>query len=121
MSTETFSFKDYSLSPVDLIPADDDLDDEDFTEADERSARYARLGRLVDVDDVIEMVCSRLKESAQLRSVVEDAIADPHDPDRPHIHVSGALRLTNDVLVEVVTAVDDLISMLDVTTDEEVA
>jgi hypothetical protein len=87
------------------------------SEADERMARYARLGKLVDVEDVIEIVCARLKDSAQLRYLVEDAIADPHDTDRPRVHASDALRMAQDVLVEVVTAVDEQISVLDVVED----
>ena len=111
---QVLSFKDYSLSTVDLIPPDDLDDDERVSEADERMARYARLGKLVDVEKVIETVCARLKDSAQLRYLVEDAIADPHDTDRPRVHASDALRMAQDVLVEVVTAVDEQISVLDV-------
>ena len=71
----------------------------------------------MDIEDVIEVVCTRLKDSSQLRSLVEDAISDLHDPERPHIHASDALRMAQDVLVEVVTAVDDMISVLDVVED----
>jgi hypothetical protein len=42
---QVFSFKDYSLSTVDLIAPDDIDDDERVSEADERMARYARLGK----------------------------------------------------------------------------
>jgi hypothetical protein len=49
-----------------------------------------------------------------LRYLIEDAIADPHDPERPHVHINDALRMAQDVLVEVVTVVDDQISLLDV-------
>jgi hypothetical protein len=111
------SFKDYSLSTVDLIAPDDLDDDERVSEADERMARYARLGNRVDVEEVIAIVCARLKDSAQLRDLVEDAIADPHDADRPRVHVSDALRMAQDVLVEVVTAVDEQISVLGVVED----
>jgi hypothetical protein len=114
MEAQAFLPADYSLRTVDLIPPDDVDDDEPISEADERTARYARLGKLVDVEDVIEIVCARLKDSAQVHVMVEDAIADPHDPDRPQVHVSDALRMVQDVLVEVVTAVDEQISILDV-------
>jgi hypothetical protein len=109
---QVLSCKDYSLSTVDLIPPDDLDEDERVSEADERRARYARLGKRVDVDEVIATVCARLKDSAELRYLVEDAIADPHDADRPRVHVSDALRMAQDVLVEVVTAVDAQISGL---------
>jgi hypothetical protein len=49
MSEQAFSFKEFSLTSADLIPSDD-LDEDDLpSEADERTARYARLGKLVDV------------------------------------------------------------------------
>lgn len=108
---QEFSPRDFSLSPVDLIPP---ADNDEVSEVDARQLRYARLATLVDVDDIAEMVCARLKESAQLRYLIEDAIADPHDPERPHVHINDALRMAQDVLVEVVTAVDDQISLLDV-------
>jgi hypothetical protein len=115
-TNQPFSFKDYSLSPVDLMSEAED-DDLRGSEADTRQLHYARLGKLVDVEDVIEMVCARLKDSAQLRYLIEDAIADPHDQDRPHVHINDALKMAQDVLVEVVTAVDEQISILDVVED----
>ena len=62
---QVFIPRECSLSPVDLIPPDAD-EDGGFDEADERAARYARLGKLVDVEDIIEVVCTRLTESTQL-------------------------------------------------------
>jgi hypothetical protein len=106
------SCNDSSLSTVDLIPPDDLDEGERVSAADERRARYARLGKRLDVEEVIAIVCARLKESAELRDLVEDAIADPHDADRPRVHVSDALRMAQDVLVAVVTAVDAQISRL---------
>jgi hypothetical protein len=110
---QEFSPRDFSLSPVDLIPPEDSADDE-VSEVDARRLRYARLATLVDIDDIAEMVCARLKESVQLRYLIEDAIADPHDLERPHVHINDALHMAQDVLVEVVTAVDEQISLLDV-------
>jgi hypothetical protein len=114
MESQAFLPARYSLSPVDLIPEDDD---DQVGEVDARHLRYARLGQLVDVEDIAEMVCARLKDSAQLRYLIEDAIADPHDPERPHVHINDALKMAQDVLVEVVTAVDEQISVLDVVED----
>jgi phosphoribosyl 1,2-cyclic phosphodiesterase len=112
MESQVFLPAQYSISPVDLIP-DHDVDQE----VDARAARYARLATLVDIEDIAEMVCARLKDSAQLRYLIEDAIADPHDPERPHVHINDALKMAQDVLVEVVTAVDEQISVLDVVED----
>ena len=113
MDSQVFSPQAFSLSSVDLIPPDAD-EDSGFDEVDARLARYTRLGKLVDIEDIIEIVCARLKDSAQLPWLVEDAIADPHDTDRPRVHVSDALRMARDVLREVVTAVDEQISVFDV-------
>jgi hypothetical protein len=109
MESQVFSSATFSISAVDLIPPSepDELD-----EVDEPALDYRRYSRLVDIDDVLEVVASRLASSVELRSIIEDALRDPLDPDRPHIHISDALRLTTDVLVEVNTALDDVIGML---------
>jgi hypothetical protein len=109
MESQVFDPTAYAVSPVDLIPPDEP---EDLEEEDARRLDYRRFSRLVDVDDVMEVVCSRLSSSVELRSIIEDALRDPLDPDRPHIHINDALRLTTDVLVEVNTALDDVIGML---------
>jgi hypothetical protein len=114
MDSQVFSPQAFNLASTDLIPPDTD-EDGGIDEVDARQIRYVRLGKLVDIEDIIEIVCARLKDSAQLRWLVEDAIADPHDTDRPRVHVSDALRMARDVLREVVTAVDEQISVLDVT------
>jgi hypothetical protein len=112
MESQAFDPKAFSLSPVEMIPPDDD--DAEGNELSERQACYQRVARLVDPDDIAEMVCARLKDSVELRHVIEDAIADPHDTDRPRIHINDALMLAQDVLVEVVTAVNEMVSMLNV-------
>jgi hypothetical protein len=109
MESQVFDQKAYSLSPVDLIPPDEL---EDLGEVDTRRLDYERYRRLVDVDDVAEVVATRLASSVALRSLIEDALRDPLDADRPHVHVSEALRLTHDVLVEINMALDDIIGML---------
>jgi hypothetical protein len=114
MESQAFLPAQYSLSPVDLIPDDAaEVDDE----IDARAARYARFARVVDPDDIAEMVCARLTASLQLRYLIEDALADPHDLSRPRVHTNDALKMAQDVLVEVVTAVDEHISMLAVVED----
>jgi hypothetical protein len=117
MESQVFSPQAFSLSPVDLIPPDAD-EDGGFDEVDERLARYARLGKLVDVEDVIEVVLSRLRESAQLRWMIEDSLEDPHqDMTRPRVHVSELIRMGQQVLDAVAVAVDEQVSLLDVTVE----
>jgi hypothetical protein len=114
MQAQEFSPATYSLNPVALIPPDAE-DDEPVDEVDERLARYARLGKLVDVEDVIEVVLSRLRESGQLRCLVEDSIEDPHqDITRPKVYVSELIRMGQQVLDAVAVAVDEQVAMLDV-------
>jgi hypothetical protein len=119
MSTENFSFKDYSLSPVDLVP--DELDEPDeVSELDARQARYRRLGKLLDVDDLIEVIIDKLRDSSQLRWMVEDAIQDPQaEIWRPRLHVSELVRMGQQVLDTVAIVVDEQVSMLDVTVPED--
>src|SRR5262245_38125141 len=79
-----FWVRNWRRSPVELIPPDDE--DEPFCEVDERQARYARIGKLVDVEGIIEVMLSKLRESTQFRWMVEDAIEDPHaDVTRPNV------------------------------------
>jgi hypothetical protein len=115
MESQVFLPQAFSLSPVDLIHADTDEDDEG-DEVDARVARYARLGKLVDVEDIIEVVLSGLRDSAQLRWMVEDSIEDPHpDVTRPKIHVNELLKMGRAVLEAVAVAVDEQVGMLDAT------
>jgi hypothetical protein len=111
MESQAFLPAQYSLSPVDLIPPEEDEE----AEVDERQARYARLGQLVDVEDVIEVVLSRLRESQQLQWLITDSLEDPHpDVQRPKVHVNELLKMGREVLEAVAVAVDEQVSMLDV-------
>src|SRR5687767_12138799 len=93
MESQVFSPATFSLSPVGLIPDDCD-EDTDTQETNTRLACYARLGQLVDVEDIIEIVCSQLKESTQLRWLIEDSLEDPHpDVTRPKVHVNELLKM----------------------------
>ena len=66
MSEQAFSFKDASLSITDLLPPEDS-DDDATQETNARLAHYAQVAKLVDVEDIIEIVCASLKDSTQLR------------------------------------------------------
>jgi hypothetical protein len=67
MESQVFSPAAFSLSAVDLIPLEDRDDDEETRETDARLARYAQVAKLVDADDIVEIVCTSLKDSTQLR------------------------------------------------------
>lgn len=105
----------FSLSPIDLI--DPELDEDLPTEADARAVRYAQLGRQVDLDDVAELVLSRLKDSTAFLAFLEDLRDYPIDPDRPRVHPMEALRLAEAIAVIGDTAWDECTSVLDVVED----
>jgi hypothetical protein len=65
--------KDYSPSPVDLIPPDETEDDE--PQADQRCLKYALYGSLVDKDDVKAMIAARLMEHLELDHVSVHVVA----------------------------------------------
>jgi hypothetical protein len=81
MSTE-FSFKDYSLRPVDLLPEDDDLpDDHHHAEWQE----YCRLASTIDRARILECVLSGLDaEDSPLYEHIDLALREPHEPGRAH-------------------------------------
>jgi hypothetical protein len=113
MSAQAVSFKEFSLSPVDLIPGDDvDADD---PEADARLARYARLAKSVDLEDVVELVLAKLRESTQLACLIQDALDFPHaEVSRPTVHVNELIKMGRQVLQAVAVCVDEQIGLLDV-------
>jgi hypothetical protein len=116
MESQVFDPKAYALRDIDLIPPDDE--DLEETEVDARQARYARLGKLVDLEEIIEVVLCKLRDSTQLRWMIEDAIEDPHaDVTRPNVHVSELLKMGRAVLEAVAVVVDEQVSMLDVVED----
>jgi hypothetical protein len=78
------------------------------------------VAKLVDVEDIIEVVCSQLKESTQLCWLIEDSLEDPHpDVTRPKVHVNELLKMGRAVLGAVAVAVDQQVSLLAVTQGED--
>lgn len=108
MSEQAFSFKDYSLTTLDLIP-DEDVDEDLPSEADTRARQYARLGKLIDLEDFIGVVCERLHESVALQSVLQEVLEDPPDRERPRLHVSDMLRLSESILAIAMDAADEMV------------
>lgn len=112
MSTENFSFKNYSLSPIDLIP-DDDVDDED-PELTARQVHHDALAKTLDPDDIQLIVAERLSTSRILRARIEDAQAHPYGPnERRHMHVSDAAKLGDEAEDLIADVIDELVEMLD--------
>jgi hypothetical protein len=108
MSTDTFSFKDYSLSPVDLIPPDD-IDDND---QDIAWREYCRVASTVDRARILEIVLSDLDaDDSPLYEFIDDAIAHPHEPGRAKESVSKLAQLGQSLLNLIARAVDAQINL----------
>jgi hypothetical protein len=108
MSTDTFSFNDYSLSPVDLIPPDD-IDDDD---QDIAWREYCRVASTVDRARILEIVLSDLDaDDSPLYEFIDDAIAHPHEPGRAKESVSKLAQLGQSLLNLIARAVDAQINL----------
>jgi hypothetical protein len=60
MESQVFSPAQYSLSPVDLIPPDDDNDEE----VDVRWLHYCEVAATLDREAIIDVVLDELRESS---------------------------------------------------------
>lgn len=108
MSTDTFSFKDYSLSLVDLIPPDDiDNDDQDIAWRE-----YCRVASTVDRARILEIVLSDLDaDDSPLYEFIDDAIAHPHEPGRAKESVTKLAQLGQSLLNLIAQAVDAQVNL----------
>jgi hypothetical protein len=106
----SLSFKDYSLSPTDLMPPDDFEDEDD---ADVRWLEYCRMASTVARDEVLAVVLAELNSPASpLFDLIDDALKTPDpEPDRPRTNVTELIKLGQAVLNLVAKAVDDQVSM----------
>jgi hypothetical protein len=108
MSEQAFSFKDYSLTPVDLIPPDDS-DDED---PNYRWLEYCRLASSIDRNDILAVVLEELDTPASpLYDLIDPALKDPHEPGRPRESVTVLAGIGTAVMQIVAQAVDDAVSL----------
>jgi hypothetical protein len=105
-----FSFKDYSLSPIDLIPDDDE--DVGIDEMDARQVHYCELAHHLDTEDLMAVVGDELAQSDVLRSLIDEIKEHPYLPgERRALHVMDAIRLGNEVAQLISQAMDDQIGM----------
>ena len=110
MPEQAYSFKDFSLSPTDLLPPDD-IEDEDA--ADVRWLEYCRQASMVPRDEVLAVVLDELNSPVSpLIDLIDDALATPHpEPDRPRTNVTELIKLGQAILNIVAKATDDQVSM----------
>ena len=108
MPGQEFSFKDYSVSPVDLIP-DDDFDDQD-PELTIRQYHHDAIAKTLDANDIQVVVADRLSTSLILRARIEEAQANPYRPgERRHMHVSDATKLGDEIEDAMAAVIDELV------------
>jgi hypothetical protein len=108
MESQVFDPKAYSLSPLDLIPPDD-LEDED---ADVQWLEYCRLASTLERAHILEVVLSDLDaEDSPLYEFIDDAIATPHEPQRPKANITDLARLGQSLLHLIAKAVDDQVNL----------
>ncbi len=76
MESQAFDPKAFSLSPVDLIPPDDD--DDQIDEADTRWAHYCEIARELDRDELMDVIIEELKATPELLYQLEDCCTNPY-------------------------------------------
>jgi hypothetical protein len=107
MESSTFIPRNFSLSPVDLIPPDDD----DEPDVDVRWLHYCEVAASLDREAIIDVVLDELRESSALLDMVEDACHNPHEPGRPKTSLHELLALGKAALLLIARAVDDQVSL----------
>jgi hypothetical protein len=107
MESQVFSPAQYALSPVDLIPPDDD----DEADVDVRWLYYCEVAASLDREAIIDVVLDELRESSALLDMVEDACHNPHEPGRPKTSLNDLVALGKAALLLIARAVDDQVSL----------
>jgi hypothetical protein len=103
MPEQYLSFKDASLSPVDLIDFDGDPEDE----TDVQWFEYCRIAATLNRQDILDCVLSDLDaEDSPLFELIDDAIATPHEPGRAKANIVDLARVGKAILSLVAQAVD---------------
>jgi hypothetical protein len=106
MESQQFSPADYSVSATDLIP--DDFEDDD----DVRWLEYCRQASHVDRARILDVVLSDLDaDDSPLFEFIDDAIKDPHEPERPKDSITKLARLGQSILNLIAKSVDDQIAL----------
>jgi hypothetical protein len=107
VESQSFSARDFSLSPMDLILPDEPEDD------DNRQWReYCRIASTLDRARILEVVLSDLDaDNSPLYEFIDDAIKHPHEPGRPKESVTKLAQLGQSLLNLIAKAVDDQVTL----------
>jgi hypothetical protein len=107
MESQSFSAKDFSLHPIEVIPADDFEDDDNI-----QWREYCRIASTLDRARILEVVLSDLDaDDSPLYEFIDDAIATPHEPGRPKESITKLARLGQSLLSLIAKAVDDQVNL----------
>jgi hypothetical protein len=99
----------YSVSPVDLIPPDDNAE---IDEVDVRWARYCQTAATLDRDELMDMIVEELKANPELLYQIEDCCTNPYpESERPKAHVGEMAKLGLAVLQVIISAVDNAVGI----------
>jgi hypothetical protein len=102
MESQAFLPAMYAVSPVDLIPDDNDGDH------DVQWLEYCRIAATVDRQHILECVLSDLdSENSPLYDLIDSALQEPHELGRPRESVTVLAGLGKAILQLVTKAVDD--------------
>jgi hypothetical protein len=106
MESQVFSPSAYSFSPIDLIPDDDEPDE------DVRWLEYCRCAATVDRQHVLECVLSDLDaDDSPLYDVIDSALKTPHEPGRARESITILAQIGQVILDRVAAAVDDQVNI----------
>jgi hypothetical protein len=104
--SQVFSPAAYSVTPVDLIPDDDDED------PDVQWLEYCRVAATIDRQHILECVLSDLDaEDSPLYDFIDDAISNPHEPGRAKANLVELAKLGQAMLNLIVKSVDDQVNL----------
>jgi hypothetical protein len=113
MESQAFDSKAYAVSTLDLIPDDFEADDD---ELDADWVQYCELSRTLDTEDLMVVVGEAFSTSDLLRSLIDEALANPFRPDeRKRLHINDAIRLGEEVARLIAQAQDKAVGMRQVT------
>jgi hypothetical protein len=102
-----FVAHEYSVSPADFIPADEDLDDNRDPWDD-----YCYEARQVDRQRVLKCVLSSLDtDDSPLYALIDSALATPHEPGRARESITLLAQIGQALLDRVAASVDDLTNL----------
>lgn len=100
-----FVAHEYSVSPTDLIPEDDE-------DIDTRWQDYCLEASKVDRQRVLECVLSSLDtDDSPLYALIDSALATPHEPGRARESITILAQIGQALLDRVAASVDDLTNL----------